>query len=238
MGWCLLTLAWIWLLLAVMQTRQGKRAEGKRNVRQYDRPRLTQSSRNFECDRAAACTGLDARAAAIVMRVVRNINQTGKAMAITIHQPGIHIFEVSCRAQHASAATMSRPGRWQIVCRVHSPLAQCRDSRPAVRSAFSLISHRIAFRQKDLSLLFSSPPGSTASTLCCQCTISSLACAQMFDELLLLKTGGRVIYAGPLGHESSSLIKYAHQQRPASALSWAISRSFCQLPAKAAEWSW
>ena len=28
------------------------------------------------------------------MRVVRNINQTGKAMAITIHQPGIHIFEV------------------------------------------------------------------------------------------------------------------------------------------------
>ena len=110
---------------------------------------VTQSScSSIRCNKPAACTGLDARAAAIVMRVVRNINQTGKAMAITIHQPGIHIFEVSCRAQHASAAMMSRPCRWQIVCRVHSPLARCRNSRPAVRGAFSLISHRIGFRQK------------------------------------------------------------------------------------------
>ena len=31
--------------------------------------------------------------------------------------------------------------------------------------------------------------------------------AQMFDELLLLKSGGRVIYSGPLGHESSSLVR-------------------------------
>ena len=32
---------------------------------------------------------------------------------------------------------------------------------------------------------------------------------QMFDELLLLKTGGRVIYSGPLGHESTSLVRSA-----------------------------
>ena len=31
---------------------------------------------------------------------------------------------------------------------------------------------------------------------------------QTFDELLLLKPGGRTIYAGPLGPESSSLIAY------------------------------
>ena len=31
---------------------------------------------------------------------------------------------------------------------------------------------------------------------------------QTFDELLLLKPGGRTIYAGPLGRESASLIAY------------------------------
>ena len=39
-------------------------------------------------------TGLDARAAAIVMRVVRNIVDTGRTIACTIHQPAIDIFEV------------------------------------------------------------------------------------------------------------------------------------------------
>ena len=38
--------------------------------------------------------GLDARAAAIVMRVVRNIVNTGRTIACTIHQPAIDIFEV------------------------------------------------------------------------------------------------------------------------------------------------
>jgi ABC-type multidrug transport system ATPase subunit len=38
--------------------------------------------------------GLDARAAAIVMRVVRNIVDTGRTIACTIHQPAIDIFEV------------------------------------------------------------------------------------------------------------------------------------------------
>ena len=42
--------------------------------------------------------GLDARAAAIVMRVVRNIVDTGRTIACTIHQPAIDIFEArSCR---------------------------------------------------------------------------------------------------------------------------------------------
>ena len=39
--------------------------------------------------------GLDARAAAIVMRVVRNIVATGRTITVTIHQPAIDIFEVS-----------------------------------------------------------------------------------------------------------------------------------------------
>ncbi|KAL5538741.1 hypothetical protein UlMin_046004 [Ulmus minor] len=38
-------------------------------------------------------TGLDARAAAIVMRTVRNIVDTGRTVVCTIHQPSIDIFE-------------------------------------------------------------------------------------------------------------------------------------------------
>ncbi|XP_058191678.1 pleiotropic drug resistance protein 3-like isoform X2 [Rhododendron vialii] len=68
-------------------------------------------------------TGLDARAAAIVMRAVKNVADTGRTIVCTIHQPSIDIFEA-------------------------------------------------------------------------------------FDELVLLKIGGRVIYSGPLGQHSSSVIKY------------------------------
>lgn len=37
--------------------------------------------------------GLDARAAAIVMRTVRNTVNTGRTVVCTIHQPSIHIFD-------------------------------------------------------------------------------------------------------------------------------------------------
>ena len=46
------------------------------------------------CDQwYTAHTGLDARAAAIVMRTVRNIVNTGRTIVCTIHQPSIDIFE-------------------------------------------------------------------------------------------------------------------------------------------------
>jgi ABC-type multidrug transport system ATPase subunit len=67
--------------------------------------------------------GLDARAAAIVMRTVRNTVDTGRTVVCTIHQPSIDIFEA-------------------------------------------------------------------------------------FDELLLMKRGGRVIYHGPLGYQSQRLVDY------------------------------
>ncbi|KAK4782422.1 hypothetical protein SAY86_016524 [Trapa natans] len=68
-------------------------------------------------------TGLDARAAAIVMRVVKNVVNTGRTIVCTIHQPSIDIFE-------------------------------------------------------------------------------------SFDELVLLKTGGQMIYSGPLGKHSCRVIEY------------------------------
>uniref|UniRef100_A0A2N9FVQ3 ABC transporter domain-containing protein n=1 Tax=Fagus sylvatica TaxID=28930 RepID=A0A2N9FVQ3_FAGSY len=68
-------------------------------------------------------TGLDARAAAIVMRAVKNVVDTGRTIVCTIHQPSIDIFEA-------------------------------------------------------------------------------------FDELILLKSGGHLIYSGPLGQHSSGVIEY------------------------------
>ncbi|KAK1440473.1 hypothetical protein QVD17_06300 [Tagetes erecta] len=68
-------------------------------------------------------TGLDARSAAIVMRAVKNIVETGRTIVCTIHQPSIDIFEA-------------------------------------------------------------------------------------FDELILLKNGGRMIYCGPLGCNSNKVIEY------------------------------
>ncbi|KAL0006316.1 hypothetical protein SO802_013877 [Lithocarpus litseifolius] len=68
-------------------------------------------------------TGLDARAAAIVMRAVKNAADTGRTIVCTIHQPSIDIFEA-------------------------------------------------------------------------------------FDELILLKTGGHLIYSGQQGEHSSSILEY------------------------------
>ncbi|XVF47847.1 hypothetical protein PTKIN_Ptkin03bG0143400 [Pterospermum kingtungense] len=68
-------------------------------------------------------TNLDARAAAIVMRAVKNVADTGRTIICTIHQPSIDIFEA-------------------------------------------------------------------------------------FDELIFLKTGGSIIYYGPLGQHSSRVIEY------------------------------
>jgi len=40
-----------------------------------------------------AFAGLDARAAAIVMRSVKNVSRNGRTVMVTIHQPSIEIFE-------------------------------------------------------------------------------------------------------------------------------------------------
>lgn len=45
-------------------------------------------------------TGLDARAAAIVMRAVKNVANTGRTIVCTIHQPSINIFEAFDEVKH------------------------------------------------------------------------------------------------------------------------------------------
>ncbi|XP_024394096.1 ABC transporter G family member 29 isoform X2 [Physcomitrium patens] len=48
----------------------------------------------------------------------------------------------------------------------------------------------------------------TGRTVVCTIHQPSIDIFEAFDELLLLKRGGRVIYAGPLGHQSSKLVEY------------------------------
>lgn len=51
-------------------------------------------------------TGLDARAAAIVMRAVKNVADMGRTIVCTIHQPSIDIFESFDEVKHQDPPTL------------------------------------------------------------------------------------------------------------------------------------
>ena len=60
---------------------------------------------------------------------------------------------------------------------------------------------------------------------------------QAFDELLLLKRGGRTIYCGPTGHESQQLVAYFASKKGVEPLpegtnpaSWMLEVSLLQVP--------
>ena len=70
------------------------------------------------CD--CCLSGLDARAAAIVMRTVRNTVDTGRTVVCTIHQPSIDIFEVwshnLVRYNHCSWGSWCMPDSQAVRC--------------------------------------------------------------------------------------------------------------------------
>ncbi len=53
----------------------------------------TWSMKSSSLIRQFTFAGLDARAAAIVMRSVKNVSRNGRTVMVTIHQPSIEIFE-------------------------------------------------------------------------------------------------------------------------------------------------
>lgn len=46
------------------------------------------------------------------------------------------------------------------------------------------------------------------ATVCFDLAVTLFLAHQAFDELLLMKIGGRIIYMGPLGSRSGALIRY------------------------------
>lgn len=56
-------------------------------------PSLTPLPTNPRCSEPTS--GLDARAASIVVRAMRNIATTGRTVVCTIHQPSLAVFSVS-----------------------------------------------------------------------------------------------------------------------------------------------
>ena len=132
-------------------------------------------------------SGLDARAAAIVMRTVRNTVNTGRTVVCTIHQPSIDIFEVRLAPDYInpdgarSYRHCERPAYLGTAAKSH---AGCQAGLVRMREA-GLCMFWDTYHWRQLLLLL-----------------------QAFDELLLLKRGGRAIYCGPTGHESQQLIDY------------------------------
>lgn len=57
---------------------------------------------------------MDARAAAVVMRAVRNTVNTGRAVVATVHQPSLEIFEVG--AGRLAAAWLAVGWPWSQLC--------------------------------------------------------------------------------------------------------------------------
>ena len=54
---------------------------------------------------------------------------------------------------------------------------------------------------------------------------------QSFDELVLLKRGGRLIYAGPTGHNSEDLVKYFEGIQGVSRIKEGINPATCEFEA-------
>lgn len=105
-------------------------------------------------------TSLDARAAAVVMRTVRNTVDSGRTVVCTIHQPSIDIFEAF-------------------------------DEVLLNFMFFFFFKYNTPYW---LIILVASFLSSTKHHFCLQ--------------LLLMKRGGQIIYAGSLGRNSHKLVEY------------------------------
>ncbi|WJX42759.1 transcription factor [Trifolium repens] len=69
---------------------------------------------------AEPTSGLDAQAAAIVMRTVRNTVDTGRTVVCTIHQPSIDIFEA-----FDELFLMKRGGQEALIFMTYTKVLSC-----------------------------------------------------------------------------------------------------------------
>ena len=122
-----------------------------------------------------------------MIRVVRNVADTGRTIVCTIHQPAIDIFEaISALALNMRHSLLQIPKACQMsVSTAMLDVTQTRFVRPGGRE-----------------------PGNNSrrwSMLLCATFAPKL---QAFDTMLLLKRGGETIFNGPLGFQSRNMISY------------------------------
>ena len=142
-------------------------------------------------------SGLDARAAAIVMRTVRNTVNTGRTVVCTIHQPSIDIFEVRRRLAAARCRfSWISPGMGVLCFRCATRTCALLNSLSWLRLSSCCV----------LSMTATADNSTAARVFKLTCPVCALP--QSFDDLMLMKYGGSVIYHGNLGERSHRLIEY------------------------------
>ena len=161
-------------------------------------------------------SGLDARAAAIVMRTVKNIATT-RSLVATIHQPSQDVFEV--RSLSIPFGYRMRGDRLEKLSYVRSYLALLRNHHQYDKYNVLTV-YCASLVGSNVKCCPSSQQWWIISTVICEAMPQWLWCLAMdftvfwalflqaFDELVLLKRGGRMMYAGPTGHNSQKLIAY------------------------------
>ena len=92
--------------------------------------------------------GLDARAAAVVMRVVRNIVDTGRTITCTIHQPSVNIFEVlaSCPFHRCCSRESHESGLARQIAEQPEKLMLCCLPCPVYNVELRRICHSVKLR--------------------------------------------------------------------------------------------
>lgn len=159
-------------------------------------------------------SGLDARAAAIVMRAVRNTVDTGRTVVCTIHQPSIDIFEAFDEVfnfSNSSNSKMYRPHRNRTISVRYGSLSYTL----MIIYRIALISYRMRSMYRKILTSMVVDMGTQMSPSLLLLLIPSLVTVLVFVnlniivlQLFLMKRGGQVIYAGPLGHYSHLLVEY------------------------------
>jgi len=110
---------------------------GLRRIRKSRRS-IVSASQIACVKKATHCAGLDARAAAIVMRTVRNTVNTGRTVVCTIHQPSIDIFEVCSATALSSHGAPRNSALLQQLCCL--PNCICNDvARATLRCSETLV---------------------------------------------------------------------------------------------------
>jgi hypothetical protein len=140
-------------------------------------------------DRDEPTSGLDARAAAIVMRTVRNTVNTGDPSSKGLQFCSIQVVPAAlCASEKILPLHLSSNVNLQCVPTLPTDI----PAPPWELKRYQCICFLV----------------DAGRTVVCTIHQPSIDIFEAFDELLLMKRGGYVIYFGPLGERSQQMVDY------------------------------